>query len=75
MGILNPTWTVLSMVALAGGVLIILAPKFMVGTNKRLSKVMVSMDDLIMRHRHVVGVLLLVVSYLCFRLAVLLASV
>ena len=68
---LNPGWSSLTVVALAGGVLIILAPKFVVRMNKTLNKALVSADGLVMRYRHVIGVLLLLVAYLCFQLALL----
>ncbi len=67
----NPWWTALSAVALVGGVLIILAPKFVVSMNRSLNKALLSADDRIMRNRHVIGVLLLIVAYLCFRLALM----
>ncbi len=66
---LNPGWSSLTVFALAGGVLIILAPKFVVKMNRALNKALLSMDDLIMRYRHAIGVLLLLVAYLCFQLA------
>jgi len=71
---MNPLWMILSLVTLVAGTLVILAPNFIVSSNKRLSKVLFSTDDLVMRHRHAVGVLLFIVAYLCFRLALLVAS-
>lgn len=68
---LDPTWSALALFALAGGVLVILTPRLIVDVSNRLNRMVGSMDDLIMKHRHVVGAALLVVAYLCFRLALL----
>lgn len=66
---LNSWWMVASAFTLLGGVLVILAPKTVVNLNKLLGKALVSADDVVMRYRHLVGAGLLVVAYLCFRLA------
>lgn len=71
---LDPMWVTLSALTGLVGVLIILAPKFVVTVNDRLSKTIVSMDDLVLRHRHVMGALLLIVAYLCFWIALLLTQ-
>jgi len=68
---LEPGWGILSLVALVAGTLVILAPSWISSTNKRLNRVLVSVDEMVMRYRHVVGVTLLIVAYLCFRLALL----
>ena len=68
---LNPTWLWLSVIALVGGVTVILVPKRVMQLNDQLNKILVSVDGLLMRYRHLVGVALLVVAYLCFRLALL----
>ena len=68
----HPTWLVLTLVTLISGVLIILAPQAVVGINRALNRAMISMDEIVIRHRHVIGAMLLVVAYLCFRLALLL---
>ena len=65
----NTLWMGLSAVALVGGTLIILAPKLVAGVNGQLSRVLVSIDDLVMRYRHIVGVTLLIIAYVCFNLA------
>ena len=71
---LDPMWVTLSALTGLAGVLIILAPKFVVTVNDRLSKTIVSMDDLVLRYRHVMGALLLIVAYLCFWIALLLTQ-
>jgi len=68
---LDATWLWLSSVALVGGILVILAPKQVMQLNDQMSKILVTFDDLMMRYRHLTGVTLLVVAYLCFRLAML----
>lgn len=72
---LEPGWSFLSLVALVAGTLVILAPSWISSTNKRLNRVLVSVDEMIMRYRHLVGVTLLIVAYLCFRLALLTSNV
>ena len=71
---LNPAWFALSVFALVGGVLVILMPKLVITLNNRLSKALVSLDELILRYRHWVGVALLIVAYLYFRLASVVAA-
>ena len=71
---LNPVWFALSMFALVGGVLVILMPKLVITLNNRLSKALVSLDELILRYRHWVGAALLIAAYLCFRLALVVAT-
>ncbi len=68
---LEPTWLGLCVMALAGGAMVILTPKLVLQLNSRLNRVLVSFDETLLRYRHVIGVLLLVVAYLCFRLALL----
>ena len=68
---LDPMWLGLCVMVLAGGTMVILAPKLVLQLNTQLSRVLVSVDETLLRHRHVIGVLLLVVAYLCFRLALL----
>ena len=69
---LDPVWMVLSCIALLGGVMVILVPKLLVRINNQLATALVSVDDLVLKYRHIVGAALLVVAYLCFRLALLL---
>ncbi len=68
---LDPIWMCLSALALVGGAMVILVPKVVAQMNTQLNKVLVSVDELLLRYRHLVGVTLLVVAYLCFRLALL----
>ncbi|GEM_PF-6307174 len=68
---LQPGWLVLALVALVGGMAVILLPKQVTQLNNQLSRALGSVDDLVLRHRHVMGALLLLVAYLCFRLAML----
>jgi uncharacterized membrane protein len=71
---LHSLWAGLSVLTLVVGILVILAPRFVVTVNSQLSKALGSVDDLIMRYRHLVGAILLVVAYLCFRLALLIPT-
>lgn len=71
---LSSSWLVLSAITLLSGVLVILAPKWVVRLNNQLSRALLSLDDLIMRYRHLVGAMLLIVAYLCFRLALVVPS-
>lgn len=68
---LNPIWLSLGGVTLVAGVLIILMPKLVVDLNKQLTKVLGSADEMVLRHRHLMGAGFMIVSYLCFRLALL----
>lgn len=69
---LDPVWLVLSGIALFGGVMVVLVPKLLLQMNDQLTKALGSVDGLVLKYRHFVGVTLLVVAYLCFRLALLL---
>lgn len=71
----DPTWTTLSVLCLVTGALVILVPKLIVLANDRLSKALVSLDDLLLNYRYAVGIALMVVGYLCFRLALLVPGV
>jgi len=66
---LNPWWGGLSLVALVGGIAVIVAPTWLVKLNAQLNKTLVSLDEVVVKYRYLVGALLLIVSYLCFRLA------
>ncbi len=68
---LHSGWMLLALVALVGGVAVILFPRELTQLNGQLNQMLVSMDDAILKHRHMVGTLLLIVAYLCFRLAAL----
>lgn len=68
---LDPVWMVLSAIALLGGIMAILVPKLLLRMNNQLAKALMSVDGLILKNRHVVGAMLLIVAYLCFRLALL----
>jgi hypothetical protein len=68
---MNPIWLSLGAVTLVAGVLIILTPKVVVDLNKGLTKVLGSADDMVLKHRHVMGAGFMIVAYLCFRLALL----
>jgi hypothetical protein len=68
---LDVGWSLLSLAALVAGTLVILAPTLIIDANKRLNRVLVSVDELVLRYRHLVGVTLLIVAYLCFNLALL----
>lgn len=71
---LDPVWMALSAIALLGGVMVILVPKLLLRMNNQLTKALVSVDDLVLKYRHVVGATLLIVAYLCFRLALLIPT-
>ncbi len=71
---LDSWWMVASAFALLGGVLVILSPKVVVNLNRLLSRALISADDVVMRYRHLVGAGLLVVAYLCFRLAMVMPT-
>ena len=71
MQVFDPIWILLSLVALVGGIMIILVPNTLIKVNQRLNKAIVNTDDLMMQYRHMVGALLLLVGFLCFRLALL----
>ncbi len=67
----DPTWAALALIALVGGVSVILVPKQVASLNRYVSHAIGSVDELVLRHRHVVGTVSLIVAYLCFRLALL----
>jgi hypothetical protein len=71
---LDPVWMILSCIALFGGAMVILTPNVLLRMNNHLAKALVSVDDLVLKYRHVVGAMLLIVAYLCFRLALLIPT-
>ena len=65
---------VLSLVCLAVGVGFVMFPHPLLILSQTLNRTLVTLDERLIRHRYLCGVLLFVVSYLCFRLALLVPS-
>ena len=61
----------LSLVCLVVGVAFVLFPHPLLTISQALNRTLVNLDDRMIRHRYLCGALLFVVSYLCFRLALL----
>ena len=61
----------LSLVCLGAGVGFLLFPHPLLAISQAMNRTLVPLDAKLMRHRYVCGVLLFVVSFLCFRLALL----
>ena len=61
----------LSALCVVGGISIILYPNALLKLNEVLNRTLMALDQRLMRFRHVIGVVLLLVSYLFFRLALL----
>jgi hypothetical protein len=66
---MQPFWNSLSVIAFVGGVLALFAPRVLVTLNQRFTKTLVSLDEFFLRYRYLMGVLLLIVGFLCLRLA------
>ena len=64
----------LSLVCLVAGVAFVLFPHPLLAISQALNRTLVSLDDKLIRRRYLCGALLFVVSYLCFRLALLVPS-
>ena len=62
---------VISLLCLVAGVGFILFPHPLLAISQAMNRTLVSLDERLIRHRYLCGVLLFVVSYLCFRLALL----
>ena len=65
---------VLSLVCLAAGVGFVLFPHPLLTVSQALNRTLVRLDERLIRHRYLCGLLLFVVSYLCFRMALLVPS-
>ena len=61
----------LSLLCLGAGVGFILFPHPLLTISQVLNRSLLSLDDKLIRHRYICGILLFVVSYLCLRLALL----
>jgi hypothetical protein len=61
----------LSIVCLMAGVAILIVPQALVKLNSVLNRTLTIFDQFLLRHRYLFGILLLIVSYLFFRLALL----
>ncbi len=61
----------LSLVCLTAGVGFVLFPHPLLTISQVLDRTLVSLDERLIRYRYLCGALLFVVSYLCFRLALL----
>ncbi|OGX38742.1 MAG: hypothetical protein A3C53_02670 [Omnitrophica WOR_2 bacterium RIFCSPHIGHO2_02_FULL_68_15] len=65
----------LSLVCLVAGIAFVLFPHPLLAIsqslNRTLNRTLVTLDERLIRHRYLSGLLLFVVSYLCFRLALL----
>ena len=64
----------LSLLCLAAGAGFVLFPHPLMAISQALSRTRATLDDRLIRHRYLCGVLLFVASYLCFRLALLIPS-
>ena len=62
---------VLSLVCLAAGAGFVLFPHPLLTISQALNRTLVSLDERLIRHRYLCGLLLFAVSYLCFRMALL----
>lgn len=65
---------VMSLVCLVGGVGFVLFPHPLQAISQALNRTLVALDERLIRYRYVCGLLLFLVSYLCFRLALLVPS-
>ena len=63
-----------SAICLVAAVLCILFPEFLGKLGGALNRTVTSLDQQLLRHRYLFGILLFIVSYLFFRLALLLPS-
>ena len=63
--------SLLSLICLIVGVAFVLFPHPLLAISQALNRTLVSLDDKLIRYRYLSGVLLFAVSYLCFRLALL----
>ena len=61
----------MSLLCLAAGAGFVLFPRPLLAISQALNRTLVSLDERLIRHRYLCGALLFVVSYLCFRLALL----
>jgi hypothetical protein len=61
----------LSLLCLMAGVGFVLFPHPLLTISQALNRTLVSLDERLIRHRYLCGALLFAVSYLCFRLALL----
>ena len=62
---------VLSLVCLGVGVGFVMFPHPLLTLSQALNRTLITLDERLIRHRYICGTLLFVVSYLCFRLALL----
>jgi len=70
----DPGMLFVSVVCLVAGVSFFLFPHPLLNLSRALNRTLVVMDERLIRHRYVFGTLLFVVSYLCFRLALITPS-
>ena len=61
----------MSLFCLAAGVGFIMFPHSLLAISQVLNRTLVVLDERLIRYRYVCGLLLFLVSYLCFRLALL----
>ena len=61
----------LSLLCLGAGVGFVLFPHPLLGISQAMNRTLTTLDDRLIHHRYLSGVLLFAVSYLCFRLALL----
>ena len=62
---------VLSIVCLMCGVAFVLFPHPLLAMSQVLNRTLVTLDEQLIRYRYLCGALLFAVSYLCFRLALM----
>jgi hypothetical protein len=65
----DPLILILSVFCVSAGVMVILFPDVLVKMNLMLSRPVMSLDPFLLRHRHLLGLLLFLVGYGTFWLA------
>lgn len=65
----------LSLLCLMSGVAFVLFPHPLLTLSQALNRTLVSLDEQLIRYRYLCGVLLFAVSYLCFRLALMVPGI
>ena len=68
---INPGWLFLSGVSIVAAVTLALFPRQLSALSAALNRTLTNLDDLLMRYRYLVAVLLFISSYLFFRLALM----
>ena len=70
----DPNFLVLSLLSIAVGVVLFLSPQALVKASHLLNRTLVALDEQLIRHRYMMGVLAFAASYAFFKIALMLSA-